>query len=176
MLAHALNRAMSTDARVHALWVGHGKSEPALRDVATLGGSPTRHHWKPWLDDVRPAYAAMDIVALPSVGSETFGSVLVEAQSCGLPVLGARNGGIPEALADGQTGLLLPKQDVEGWANAIADLASNEDRRRQLAASARDFALRFDGRHVVDEFVRVLDWLSPARRESATREPRARIV
>jgi glycosyltransferase involved in cell wall biosynthesis len=166
-LAQALNRAMSADSRLHAFWVGHGKSEQALRDLTTLGGSPTRHHWSPWLDDVCPAYAAMDILALPSEGSETFGRVLVEAQAYGLPVLGARNGGIPEALADGQTGLLLPLRDVERWASAIADLASDDNRRLRFATAARDFALRFDSRRIADEFVGVLDTLSPAARVQA---------
>ena len=166
-LARALNQAMSVDSRLHALWVGHGKSEQALRDLTTLGGSPTRHHWSPWLDDVCPAYAAMDILALPSEGSETFGRVLVEAQAYGLPVLGARNGGIPEALADGQTGVLLPQRDVERWASAITDLASDDDRRLRFATAARDFALRFDSRRIADEFVGVLDTLSPAARVQA---------
>jgi glycosyltransferase involved in cell wall biosynthesis len=162
-LADALNRAIGVDSRLHAFWVGHGKSEQALRDLTTQGSCPTHHHWSPWLDDVRPAYAAMDMLALPSEGSETFGRVLVEAQAYGLPVLGARNGGIPEALSEGKTGLLLPKRDVESWATAITDLASDENRRLRFASAARDFALRFDSRRIADEFLGVLEMLGPAR-------------
>lgn len=109
----------------------------------------------------------MDALALPSEGSETFGRVLVEAQAYGLPVLGARNGGIPEALADGKTGLLLPQRDVESWSNAITELASNDGRRRQFSAAARDFALRFDSHRIADEFLDLLDALSPSTRAQA---------
>jgi glycosyltransferase involved in cell wall biosynthesis len=160
-LARALNQAMLANPRLHALWVGHGKSEQALRDITTSGNFSARHHWMPWLDDVLPAYAAIDMLALPSEGSETFGRVLVEAQACGLPVLGARNGGIPEALADRLTGHLLTPGDVAGWATAIADLAGNDDLRRGLGAAARGFALRFDSRRIAGQFLRVLNAFGP---------------
>jgi glycosyltransferase involved in cell wall biosynthesis len=163
-LAHAANRAMSVDSRLHVLWVGHGKSEKALRDLTEHGEFPTRHHWSPWVDDVRPMYAAMDLLALPSEGSETFGRVLVEAQAYGIPVAGAANGGIPEALVEGETGLLLPKRDVERWATAIADFVSDDARRFRFGAAAREFALRFDSHRIADEFLDVLEALSPATR------------
>src|SRR6185503_11207643 len=101
---------------------GHGDSEVPLREITERDGFAGRHHWMSWLDDVHPAYLAMDMLALPSEGAETFGRVLVEAQACGLPVLGARNRGIPEALADGVTGRLLPPGDILSWAAAIGEL------------------------------------------------------
>jgi glycosyltransferase involved in cell wall biosynthesis len=161
-LAAALNRAMRDNPRLHALWVGHGRSEASLRDVVANGGSSARHRWVPWLDDVRPAYSAMDLVALPSEGSETFGRVLVEAQAYGLPVLGARNGGIPEAFSNGETGLLLQPGDVDSWSAAIAELARDGARRDRLAGGARDFALRFDSRRIADEFIAVLEEIDPS--------------
>lgn len=155
-LAHAVNSAMSHSTRVHALWVGHGKSEDELRGITMRGGFSARHHWMPWLDDVRPAYAAMDVLALPSEGSETFGRVLIEAQACGVPVLGAANGGIPEALIDGETGRILPPGDVPAWSAAITELVA-DDHRLPLAANARAFAARFDSERIAADFVRILD-------------------
>lgn len=165
-LARALNRAMPDNPRLHALWVGHGRAEPSLRGIVANGASSARHRWSPWLDDVRPAYAAMDLLALPSEGSETFGRVLVEAQAHGLPVLGARNGGIPEALSNGETGMLVPAGDVEAWSAAIADLVASANWRGQLAGAARGFALRFDSRRIADEFVAVLEGIDPSRVEA----------
>lgn len=156
-LARALAVAMNANARLHVLWVGQGKSEEELRALVRDSGAEHRHHWMPWLDDVLPAYAAMDLLALPSEGSETFGRVLVEAQSCGIPVLGARNGGIPEALVDGETGTLVNPGDVAGWATALVDMCNRNDMRRRYASAARGFALRFDARRIAEEFPRVLD-------------------
>jgi glycosyltransferase involved in cell wall biosynthesis len=156
-LAPALNDVMATQGRLHALWVGHGASASELRAQTTAGGFQNRHHWMPWLDDVVPAFAAMDLLALPSVGSETFGRVLVEAQAHGIPVLGAANGGIPEAMIDGQTGLLLPPGDVKRWATGIAELVENEALRAHFGAEAHRFAQRFASRRIVRDFFRVLD-------------------
>jgi len=156
-LAPALNNVMASQSRLHALWVGHGKSEQELRGIAASTGFENRNHWMPWLDDVVPAYAAMDILALPSVGSETFGRVLVEAQAHGIPVLGAMNGGIPEALLDGQTGRLLPAGDVEMWTAGIAELVQNPQLRARFGTQARRFAQRFASRHIARDFLHVLD-------------------
>jgi glycosyltransferase involved in cell wall biosynthesis len=165
-LARAMNAAMLKHHHLHALWVGHGALETRLRELARDGGSADRQHWMPWLDDILPAYAAMDLLALPSEGSETFGRVLVEAQAHGLPVLGARNGGIPEAMRENQTGRLVAPGDVEGWASAIGELADNDVLRRRYGASARAFATRFTSARIGEEFIQLLETL--ARRRDTT--------
>src|SRR6185503_3480637 len=155
-LASALGQTMARIPRLHALWVGHGKSESELRSLTSATCFESRHHWLPWLDDVSPAYAAMDMLALPSEGSETFGRVLVEAQACGVPVLGARNGGIPEALFEDRTGWLVAPGDVPAWDRAIELLAGNDARRHRFAERGRRFALQFDSRRIAEKFPRVL--------------------
>jgi glycosyltransferase involved in cell wall biosynthesis len=162
-LATALNNVMTSQSRVHALWVGHGKSEQELRALAASTGFENRHHWMPWIDDVVPAYAAMDVLALPSVGSETFGRVLIEAQAHGIPVLGASNGGIPEALLDGQTGRLIPPGNVDLWTAGIAELVQNAQLRARFGAQARRFAQRFAARHIAADFLHVLDGFLASR-------------
>jgi len=162
-LARALNEVMASEPRLHALWVGHGASEAELRGLTSASGFENHHHWMPWLDDIVPAYAAMDVLALPSVGSETFGRVLVEAQAHGIPVLGAANGGIPEALIDGRTGRLLAPGDVESWAGGIAAFARDADLRARFGAHARQFAQRFASRHIAGDFLRVLDGFAAPR-------------
>jgi len=169
-LARAVNEAMSAQPRLRMLWVGHGIRENAVRGIVQSSGFEARHHWMPWLEDVLPAYNAMDMLALPSEGSETFGRVLVEAQACSIPVIGARNGGIPEALADGVTGELVPPGDWASWAKTIAHLADDDAERRRLASGARGFALQFDSRRIAAEFERILTAYSP-RRTSVTPLP-----
>jgi glycosyltransferase involved in cell wall biosynthesis len=161
-LARAVNAAMIRVPRLHALWVGHGDATRALHEIAQRG-DPARHHWMPWVDDIRPAYTAMDMFALPSEGSETFGRVLVEAQACGVPVLGARNGGIPEALADGETGRLIAPGNVPAWTEAIVDLATDDVLRKRFARAARPFAVRFDSGRIAADFIRVLEALEAPR-------------
>jgi glycosyltransferase involved in cell wall biosynthesis len=71
--------------------------------------------------------------------------VLLEAAACGVPAVGSRIGGIPEGIADGQTGFLAPEKDPPALACAIADLLADPDLRHAMGERARAFVLeRFD--------------------------------
>jgi len=84
-------------------------------------------------------YAACDIFALLprelSDGDvEGFGIVYLEAGSFGKPVLGTRSGGVPEAVIDQHTGLLVPADDPNAAAGALASLLRDPDLRKRLGA------------------------------------------
>lgn len=85
------------------------------------------------------AFRCGDVVAVPSY-SESFGLVALEAQACGTPVLAHRVGGLPYAVADGVSGVLLDENEPEAWAGALADLAERPERRCTLGAQAAVFA------------------------------------
>ena len=96
-------------------------------------------------DDLPQWYRAADLTVVPS-HSESFGLVAVESQACGTPVLAARVGGLPTAVRDGVSGLLVDGHDPAGWAHALGALVSGADgdrRRRALSAGARRHAARF---------------------------------
>lgn len=88
-------------------------------------------------------YALADVFACPSVWEEPFGTVNVEAMAAGTPVVASRAGGIPEVVADGETGLLVPPGDPDALARALATLIDDPHRRRQLGAAARLRAAAF---------------------------------
>jgi glycosyltransferase involved in cell wall biosynthesis len=91
------------------------------------------------------------------VGGETFGRVSVEAQACGVPVLCSNNGGIPETLQPGVTGLLLPPGDVAAWRDAILELASNPLLRTQMITSGRYWVEHnFSAEVIAQQFVELL--------------------
>lgn len=77
-------------------------------------------------------YRAADLVAVPSY-SESFGLVAVEAQACGTPVVAAAVGGLPVAVRDGVTGILVDGHDDGDWAHAIGDLLQRADGMRPAA-------------------------------------------
>jgi len=74
-------------------------------------------------------YHHCDLFLLTPVQSkgafEGFGLVYLEAGACGKPVVGSQSGGVPDAVIDGQTGLLVPEGDAEATANAIARVLSD---------------------------------------------------
>jgi glycosyltransferase involved in cell wall biosynthesis len=140
--AHALTRAMQRDERLRALWVGEGRLEATVDAIIQQSGLAARHIRRPWTDDVRAAYAAMDLLALPSTKRESFGRVLIEAQACGVPVLGSDIGGIPEAMKIGVTGRLVAPGDIGAWADALVALAADEAGRHRMGAAAVGFVRR----------------------------------
>jgi glycosyltransferase involved in cell wall biosynthesis len=156
-LAESLGAVMESNRNVRGLWVGHGESEDEVRAITDRLGKGGRHVWRPWSADVVPFYAAMDILALPSIGPETFGRVLVEAQACGVPVLGSRNGGISEAMEDGVTGWLLPPGDVAAWTAALRRLCDDAPLRQRMGGACRAFAVaRFDAAPIAAAFTAML--------------------
>ena len=73
---------------------------------------------------------------------EGFGIVFLEAAASGKPTIGGRSGGVPEAVADGVTGLLVGGTDVEELATTIGRLMDSESLRRSLGEAGRARAVR----------------------------------
>jgi len=94
-------------------------------------------------------YRAADLVAVPSY-SESFGLVAVEAQACGTPVVAARVGGLPTAVADGVTGVLVDGHDPARWGRALGDLLADPARRAAMGRAAAAGAPRFSWDRTVD--------------------------
>lgn len=88
------------------------------------------------LTDTRPAYAAMDVLAMTSIQPEPFGGVTSEAMSLGLPVIATNIGGSLDQVVDGVTGLLVTPGDPMALADAIEKLILGSELRRQMGEAA----------------------------------------
>jgi len=89
---------------------------------------------------------------LPSVTAEQGDkegtpTVLLEAQATGLPVVSTRHAGIPEIVADGESGILVPERDVGALVDAIETLIRDPERREEMGARGRD---RIEQKHAID--------------------------
>ena len=98
-------------------------------------------------DQLVNVYRAADLVAVPSY-SESFGLVAVEAQACGTPVVAAAVGGLPVAVRDGVSGMLVDGHDVEDWARAIGALLERGP--ETMSRAAVEHAATFSWAHTVD--------------------------
>ena len=76
------------------------------------------------VDDVAELLAAADVVVMPS-RQEGLGVAALEAMAAAVPVIASRVGGLPEAVRDGETGLLVAADDPTALAAAIARLAAD---------------------------------------------------
>jgi glycosyltransferase involved in cell wall biosynthesis len=91
----------------------------------------------------------LDLYVQPSAVAGMSNAVL-EAMATGLPVVATAVGGTPEAIVDGESGLLVPDGDAAAMAAAVRALVQNADLRRNIGAAAR---VRVEGRFSVDRMV-----------------------
>jgi glycosyltransferase involved in cell wall biosynthesis len=130
--------AAGRDARL--VFLGRGPLEAELRALAAATpGSNTVFFG--FADDPAPAFAAADLVVLPSLW-EGLGLALVEAAQHGRAVVATRVGGIPEVVEDDATGLLVPPGDPSAFGDAVARLLADDAARRRMGDAARESAAR----------------------------------
>ena len=133
--------------------VGDG---PARRDVEGLfAGFAQRVRFlgaKPH-DELAPLYRASDLFVWPAV-DEAIGIVFLEAQACGIPVIGADTPGVAGAVADGRTGILVPPEDTAELAAAIRTFADDARLRERLGRNA---SLHVRERHDIGQAATRLD-------------------
>lgn len=124
------------------LIVGDGSQAGALRQLAVdLGVAHlTTFTGRVGYDQV-PLYHNMItvFVALSVLDSESFGVAVIEASACGKPVVVSNVGGLPEVVADGTTGLIVPPRSPGRAAEAIARLVADGQLRRQMGQAGREW-------------------------------------
>jgi glycosyltransferase involved in cell wall biosynthesis len=110
-----------------------------IQDIVSFCG-PVEHEKVPYY------LAQMNIFVMPSVyESETFGIAAIEAQAMGVPVIATKVGGIPEAVKDGITGILVPPRDPKSIAEAILKLISDKSLMESMSCEGPRFvAENFD--------------------------------
>lgn len=109
-----------------------------------------------WLEDdaaLADLYRSAHALLAPS-RLEGFGLAAVEAQACGLPVVAADVPGLCDTVCHGQTGFLVPGDDIAAYAQAIRTLADDGALRRQMGEQARHWACdRFDEQAMLRGYV-----------------------
>ena len=160
VLLHAAAALLARDPALRARLVvlvaggpsGSGLAEPTgLQQLATRLGLDDVVRFLPpqAAPGLATVFRAADVVAVPS-HNESFGLVALEAQACGTPVVAARVGGLPVAVADGRSGVLVDGHRAGPWADALASVALHPARRAELARGAVAHAQRFSWDRTTD--------------------------
>jgi glycosyltransferase involved in cell wall biosynthesis len=153
VLLEAFAQVAARISDTHLLVIGDGPLRESVE--ARAAASCGRIHVLGWRHDLERIYQAADVVALTS-DNEGTPVALIEAMAAGRAVVATRVGGVPDLVADGETGLLVPARDPGAMADAIAGLAEDPGRRRRLGAAARDrVRRRFGAPRLVAEIAAV---------------------
>lgn len=138
---------LDPDQDVHLLVVGDGPERESLERLVAEIGLRERVHFLGYQRDMPRIYQATDIFALASRQDAT-PLVLVEAGYFSLPCVATAVGGVPELIADGETGLLVPPNDPPALAMALKRLLDDLPYRRELGGQARARVEPYESPHL----------------------------
>jgi glycosyltransferase involved in cell wall biosynthesis len=114
--------------------------------------------WWGWRGDMAEVLRQSAIVCLPSTYGEGIPKCLLEAAACGRPIVATDIPGCREAVRHGENGLLVPPRDPAALADALAQLAAEPQRRREMGARGRQRALaEFSEERVVAQTLALYD-------------------
>jgi glycosyltransferase involved in cell wall biosynthesis len=109
-------------------------------------------------NDMPAVYSAADVVVLVSDDVETFPLSFLEAQACGVPVVGLDTGGVRETMVEGHTGFTVGRDDLASMTSIVASLLADGDRRENMGRAGRDFVARELSRSaMIDGYERALE-------------------
>src|SRR4051812_35467825 len=134
---------------------GTGRAQPhsleSRRDGLDLGGVVQFRPPAP-RSVVADYYRAADLTVVPSY-NESFGLVALESQACATPVVAAAVGGLPTAVADDVSGVLVDGHDPQQWTKVLSDLLRTPSDLERLAQGARPNAEHFSWDRTADGLV-----------------------
>jgi glycosyltransferase involved in cell wall biosynthesis len=116
-------------------------------------------------DVVKELYKGAEVFALPSQTAkdgdcEGLPSVILEASSCGVPILSTWHSGIPEVVLDGTTGFLVPEKDDVALADKLDSLLTDQSLAKDMGQQGRDFICKnFDARKQIQKLEAIYDSL-----------------
>ncbi|MFT7625775.1 MAG: N-acetyl-alpha-D-glucosaminyl L-malate synthase BshA [Myxococcota bacterium] len=121
---------------VSLLMIGDGPDRSQAERAVRNAGLADRACFLGKRDDFVHYLQKATVFLLPSA-SESFGLAALEAQSCGIPVVATRVGGIPEVIQHGETGLLAPVGDLDQLTTLTERLLTEPETHRAMSQAAR---------------------------------------
>jgi len=138
MLMHAFNKLVYERRDVELWLVGEEPSENLRNLVSQLGISDKVKYFKDVPhDEIVNFYQSCDIFALPSY-QEGLGIVVLEAMSCGLPVVSTRCGGPEWLLQDGENALMVENNNIDAFASKLLMIIDDMGLRLKVGLKARE--------------------------------------
>ena len=164
LLLRAFAGALQANPQVRLLVVGDGPERAHVADVIEDLGVSSQVTMTGHLDRAWRTFAAADVAVLPSQ-HEGFPNSVVEAMAVGIPVIGTNVGGIPDAITDQQSGLLVEPNSLPALKRALLRMAGDAAFRHVSGLRAQRFA---EAHHtadaVLDSLERVYATVTGARR------------
>lgn len=143
-----------TNPKVYFVAVGSGPLQDEMVALRAQLGLDEHVRFVGQQQDVGAFLKAFDLFVMASQ-MEGLGTTVLDAMSVGLPVVGTDAGGIPEMIAPGVNGLVVPRRNPTALAEGILSLANAPDLRATMSAQARESVRNFSIDAQLEEYLRL---------------------
>lgn len=169
VLIAAMPQILRKHPRTKFVFVGRGLLREKLEKQARELGVAPQIRFAGIRRDVPGVLNCLDVFVLPSLW-EGFGTAIIEAMACGVPVVASRVGGIPEIIEDGVSGLLVPPGRPAFLVEAVTRLLDKPRKMREMArrgrtSAAERFSVRKMAQSVGKVYLQLGRGSSPPRKE-----------
>lgn len=141
------------DSCISLTIIGEGNYENELKDMTAKLGLNSRVKFIGFCprNDIPSYFWQSDAFILLSL-AEAFGNVIAEAMACGLPIIGANQGGIPD-LVSNENGILVQSEDIEQIKSAIITMRDNKEMRIHMGKiNAEKIANKYNWKHIAEAY------------------------
>ena len=161
VLLHAMVRVRAAVPTASLHVVGN-RDNPAMESLAEELGLREAVRFTGFKSDPRSTIAAGAVFVLPA-RADGFPLALLEARSCGVPIIASAVGGIPEAMSNGEAGLLIEPGDADVLADALIRVLTDPPLAARLRSASRQGLESMTVERMADEYDRVYEGLSLRR-------------
>ncbi len=137
LLLQRLPDLLAEQPQLQVVFFGQGPLAAALEQQIRRLGLEQRVHLVGFRDDLAQLLACLTLLVHPAL-MEGLGVSLLQASAAGVPIVASRVGGIPEAVEDGVTGVLVPTGDGEALGRAIRELIADPMRCQRLGQAGAE--------------------------------------
>jgi len=172
LLLKAFAQGPASDPNAHLVLVGEGGLQEQLESQAEDLGVSRQVHFLGLRTDIPDVLGATDVFVLSSAWEGNPLSMM-EAMAAGLPIVSTAVGGVPDLIANGREGFLVPPGDVKGFSGAMTFLLRDRETRRSMGtAAARRAKENFDVSKMVRAYEQLyenlIDHMHRSRTETAS--------
>lgn len=136
-LLDAMPELLRRFPNLHLIFFGKGPVESGLREAIRVLGLGERVRLAGFRDDLPRILPCLNLLVHPAL-MEGLGVSLLQAAGAGVPIVASRVGGIPEAVRDGVSGLLVPPGDAGALIEAITKVLGDPDLARRMGEAGRE--------------------------------------
>jgi len=140
VLVDAMPAVLARHPNVKVIFLGQGPQEAPLKQLVAERGLQASVLFGGFRTDLHRVMPSLDLVVHPAA-TEGLGVSLLQAASCGVPIVATRAGGIPEIVQPGLTGELVAPGDAPALAAALIQLLGDAPLRERYGQAARQWVL-----------------------------------